>query len=136
MRSANNARNRFAAIPRQDYKRLFIPYDADDIPRIVRCDDEFNAASDDKTQTEGYSISPELSLLCHIHYMGEPNPHLIDFGMNYPGPCLITREINEKFVDVDNELYEKLGEIFEADRKQRIKHFEDLKEAGFNIIRI
>jgi len=119
------------------HKMLFIPYDVDDKPRIVYNKDDYNACANGETQTEGYAISPSLSLLCQSYYMGNPNPHLIKYGASYPGACLIIKESVEsgQIVDVDDNLYDQLYEIFEVDKKQRELIMDEFIKAGFKIMK-
>ena len=72
---------------------LFIPYDEKEKPKIVTNRKEFDACANAKTDLEGYAISPELSLLYHGYYNGNPNPHLTNFGVDIPGACLIIKEV-------------------------------------------
>ena len=107
------------------HKRLYIPYNADEKPKIVTDEKDFENC---KGCSEGYSISPELSLLCKgIFGLNQPpNPHLDKYGVNFPGACLIIREIDQIYVDVDDDLYDKLGSIFEKDKQKReeyLSHF-------------
>ncbi len=124
-----------------NHKMLFIPYDENDLPRIVPNRKEFGACFELNTHVDGYSISSELTLLCQTHYKGRPNPHLVRFGVVYPGACLIIREVYDDegeggYVNVPDDLYDQLGIIFEADRRQRENYIINLASKGVNIIEL
>lgn len=101
-----------------DHKRLFIPYEFDKEPKIVIDEKDYNNCDG---QTEGYVISPELTLLCKGTFEQNilPNPHLHKYGVNFPGACLIIKEIDQIYVDVDDDLYDKLEDIFKKDSQKR-----------------
>tara|TARA_R110002073_G_scaffold455_24_gene3986 strand:- start:1919 stop:2314 length:396 start_codon:yes stop_codon:yes gene_type:complete len=126
----------------ENHLMLFIPYSIEEPPKLVRDRKDYLAAGLDTPEnrifSEGYAISPELALLCQCNYNGKPNPHLFKFGVNYPGACLIIREVYDDdgacaYADVPTDLYDQLDTIMNADRIARENYQASLVAAGLVI---
>ena len=115
-------------------KMLFVPYDETQSMRFVTTKLAFDEAAPEGSQIEGYAIGPKLSLLCHSKFDIKPNPHLVEYGAEFPGPCLIMMEDEDGTVDLPNDFISTMKTVFEEDRKAREAFLAQASASGMTII--
>ncbi len=112
-------------------KKLFIPLDPEEKPRIIIDRKVFDNLED---QCEWYCISSELSMFTKGLSV---NPHIYEkYKIEVYGACLIVREIDEDDKDVDDNLFDQLGDIMKKDERKRKEYFKNLIDSGYNVINI
>ena len=115
-----------------NHRCLLIPLDGP--MRIVEGESEFKAI--DCWDTEAYAISPTHSLVCRTQKQGTLNPHMLKFGGQFMGACLIVKENSEGYVDIEDNIVELLPKIMENDRRKREEYTQMLASMGATVINV